>query len=242
MHIPKSGGSSIHEALRAVIPLNQNIGTVDAVPTRRAASLFYSNIDDEQLVHEDGFRCKELFDLREYQLLTHMAHNDALIYGHILFSKKADDIFSGMYKYITILRDPVKRVISNYRSATYEKFYRGSLDEYLESDVARRHALLNVRYFSGRAEISSGEECIALQEAITNLEKFSVVGFLDRLDQFCGQFQDVFGRRPVIHHYNSSKSEEVSPTPEQLNKIVKLCSVDIELDQKAKTIFHYKNE
>jgi len=32
MHIPKSGGSSVHEALRSVIPINQHTSVINAVP------------------------------------------------------------------------------------------------------------------------------------------------------------------------------------------------------------------
>lgn len=236
MHIPKSGGSSIHEALRAVIPMHQHTAYVEAVPTRRAASIYLSDKNDPQLVHEDGSRCKELFDLRDYQLLAHMAHNDALIYGHVLFSNKADKHFGDRYKYITILRDPVERVISNYRSAIYDKYFIGSLDEYLESDVARRHAYLNLRYFSGIAEIHEGKELDAMIEAKQNQDKFSVIGFLDDLNQFCSRFFDVFGAKLTVRHYNPSKSRTILPTSDQMRKLEELCQYDIALYERAKEL------
>ncbi len=229
MHIPKSGGSSIHEALRALIPFQQHIGTVTAIPTRRAAAIFYENQDDENLIHEDGPRCKELFDMRELQLLSYMAHEDSLIYGHVLFSEKADRYFGNTYKYITMLRDPVQRVISNYKSAVHDKYFSGDFNQYLESDVARRHALVNLRYFSGVAEISPDKEAEAMEKAKINLEKFSVIGFLDNIEQFCDQFNDVFGARPNIPYYNKAKENKTSPTASQIKTLESICAPDIEL-------------
>lgn len=234
MHIPKSGGSSIHEALRSLIPLNEHIHVVAANSTRRAAAIYFANADDENLVHEDGSRCDELFGMREQMLLNSMAHNDALIYGHILFSEKAHKYFGDKYKYVTVLRDPVSRVISNYRSTTYENYYNGTFDEYLESDVARRHAQLNLRYFSGIAEIEHGKEDSALQVAMINQQLFSVIGFLDDLQGFCSRFEEAFGSRLSIPHYNSAKGSDVNVTPDQIKRIKELCAFDIELYQRAK--------
>ncbi len=229
MHIPKSGGSSVHEALRAIVPLNQHIGAIDAISTRKAAGVEFAGKNDITTIHEDGPRCAELFKLREVQLMTYMAQEMALIYGHFLFSKKADDFFGEPYKFITILRDPVTRVISNYRSARFEEFILSDLDSYLDSDVARRHAQVNLRYFSGIAEIPE-ENCLkALKRAKENMDKFSVIGFIDKLDVFCKQFKAQFGVKPIIHHYNLAKGDGISPTPQQLKKIERLCQYDIEL-------------
>jgi len=237
MHIPKSGGSSIHEALRAVIPLNQRASVISAVPMRRVAGVVYAGTDDTMTVHEDGPRCAELFKLREYHQMTYMAQEDALIYGHCLYSETAHQYFGTPYKYITMLRDPISRVISNYRSATFEKFYTGDFNAYLGSDVARRHALLNLRYFSGIAEIERGQEDTAMEKAKINQDTFSVIGFLDNIEQFKAQFYEVFGAHLKIPHFNSAKGNKVDLTSDQRTKLDKLCEYDLELHERAKKKF-----
>lgn len=234
MHIPKSGGSSVHEALRAVVPFNQQIGAIDAISTRRAAGVIYAGKNDITTVHEDGPRCSELFLLREHQLMTYMADKMPLVYGHFLFSEKVDKYFGSSYKYVTVLRDPVARVISNYRSAKFAKFITHDFDSYLDSDVACRHAQVNLRYFSGIADISSEDCSKVLERAKHNLEKFSVIGFVDELDTFTLKFREQFGVRPKIFHYNSAKGDRLSLTDQQFQKIEKLCRYDKELYEIAR--------
>ena len=234
MHIPKSGGSSVHEALRSVIPINQHTSVINAVPTRRVAAMVYAGVDDEHMIHEDGPRCAELFKMRELHQMTCMAQEDALIYGHCVFSETADKFFGQHYKYVTMLRDPIPRVISNYRSVTYENYFTGSFDEYLESDVGRRHAQLNLRYFSGRPEIEQGQEDTAMEQAKLNQDKFSVIGHLDDTKNFIDQFSDAFGARPNIPHYNPAKGNQVKLTSNQKNKLEDLCQFDLQLHERAK--------
>jgi len=237
MHIPKSGGSSVHEALRSLIPINQHISVINAVPTRRVAAIAYAGVDDEQLIHEDGPRCAELFKMRELHQMTCMAQKDALIYGHCLFSETADKFLGQDYKYVTMLRDPISRVISNYRSVTFENYYTGSFDEYLNSDVGRRHAQLNLRYFSGSPEIEKGQEHAAMEQAKLNQDKFSVIGRLEDINNFIGQFKDAFGAGPNIPHYNSAKGNQIELNSNQKNKLENLCQFDLQLHERAKDLF-----
>ncbi len=233
MHVPKSGGSSVHEALRATVPFNKYIGAIDAISTRRAASVIFANKNDRITLHEDGPHCEKLFNIREYQLLTYMAQEMGLVYGHFLFSERADEFFGSSYKYVTVLRDPVKRVISNYRAAKHIKYITDDFDAYLDSDVAKRHARVNLRYFSGIAEIN--DDCCedALSRSKKNIEKFSVIGFVDNLELFCKQFKKHFTVMPKIYHYNSAKGDNIDLTQRQLKNIEKLCKYDIEIHKHA---------
>ncbi len=223
--------------MHATVPLSQHIGEIPALPTRRAAGIAYAGTDDITTVHEDGPRCAELFALRELQLLTHMAHGATLIHGHFLFSEAAEKHFQGVYKYITFLRNPVQRVISNYRATTYEKYFVGNFDEYLDSDVGRRHALLNVRYFSGVAEIPRGGENEALELAKRNQDKFELIGFIDQIGLFVSRFNDLFRTRLRIGHYNSAKGNSVSLTPNQQKRLEQLCAGDSVLYERARARF-----
>lgn len=234
MHVPKSGGSSVNEALHALAPMDRHILSVPAIPTRRAMAISLNGVDDENAIHEDGPNSEPLFTFREQMVLTGMAHDDVLIHGHFLYSAKGHATFP-QYQWITMLRDPLARVISNYKDARRAGFYDGTIDEYIESGIARRHAQLNLRYFSGTPEVPEGGEAAALQVALANLEKFAIIGFLDRIDLFKERFGEVFGAVPRIQHYNVGMKLSVDLTDAQRKTLEGFCAPDYEIFETARS-------
>ncbi|MEE2692631.1 MAG: hypothetical protein VX640_13935 [Pseudomonadota bacterium] len=232
-HIPKSGGTSLSEALHAVVPLNRHIGEVPANTTRRAASIFYSGLDDEIAFYDDGDRGAEVFSLREKMLLAFMANDCALVHGHILFSQKADRHFGERYKYVTMLRDPVSRVISNYRAAQRAGYVCDEFSVYLNTRIGRAHATHNLRYFSGRAFVEEADAAAALIEAKAAIDRFAVIGFVDAMDDFVSRFEEVFGARLSIGRYNVGKSAPPEIAADERRRLEALCAADIELHEYA---------
>lgn len=233
-HIPKSGGTSLSEALHAVVPFGRHIGEVPANTTRRAASIFHANRDDEAAFYDDGARAAEVFALREAMLLAFMANDCALVHGHVLFSGKADRHFGDRYKYVTMLRDPLARTVSNYRAARRAGYVKDEFSAYLDTDVGGAHASQNLRYFSGRPMVSPGETAIALAEAKRAVDLFSVIGFVDAMDDFVERFEKVFGTRLSIGKYNVGKAEAPEISPEARRKLLSLCAADVEIHEYAK--------
>lgn len=217
MHIPKCGGTSIAEGLYATVPMNKRIGVVDANATRRATSIAMAGKDEIHLFHDDLDNGNAVFDLREKLLLTHMAWDTSLIHGHILFSEKADTHFGSAYKYVTLMREPLARLVSNYNGSVAHGLTTADFKSYLSTDIARFHALTTLRYFTGQHYIPVGEELQAVEVALENAKKFSLIGFLDDLDSFCTNFENIFGRKPRIFHYNSHKSNAYQPTTQELD-------------------------
>lgn len=234
VHVPKSGGTSLIESLIATVPMNQQVGTIESIGTRRAVSLFKANTNSPDLFHEDQSNAAELFEFHEQLLIYFMSRRMALVHGHFLFSELAYRHFHDEYKFVSFLRYPVHRLISNFRNRRY---YKMNFDEYLESDVARRHALVNLRYFSGRAEIPRGEEEKHMDRAREVMGRFSVLGFLDDMPGFERRFAEVFGERLRIYHYNKSKRPPLNLSREQIGKIEALCQPDIELHEYARSLF-----
>lgn len=233
MHVPKSGGSSVNEALHALAPFDRHIMTTPAIPTRRAMAVSLLGRDDENAIHEDGPNSAPLFAFREQMMLTGMAHDDILIHGHFLYSSKGHEAFPH-YRWITMLRDPIERVISNFKDARRAGFFTGTMDEYIASGVARRHGQLNLRYFSETPEVPEGGEGHALAKALDNLGRFAVIGFLDRLDLFKAQFAEVFGVAPKIAHYNVGMKMKVDLTAEQRRALEAFCAPDYEIFEAAR--------
>jgi len=227
MHLPKCGGTSISEALYATIPLHKRIGVIDANATRRAAAICHQGIDALDKVHDDLPNASQVYQMREQMLITHMAWNSPMIHGHVLFSKAAYQHFGHIYKYATVLREPVSRVLSNYAHAVSAGFIENDFDAYLNGTVIRAHALTFLRFFSGQPVISVDQEADALALAITNFDRFDIVGFLDDLSKFRTQYKTVIGARPRIPMYNRAVQRTAPPCPSQLEALKAIMKTEL---------------
>lgn len=227
MHVPKCGGTSISEALYATVPFHKRVGVIDANATRRAAALVHADCDERFLYHDDLPTGEAVFSLREAALLTHMAWDTALIHGHVLFSEKADRHFGDRYRYVTVLREPVSRLVSNYNGSVRHGLTTTDFAQYLDSNTARTHALSTLRYFTGRHIIPDGAEDAAVSDALDVAEKFSVVGFLDRIDAFCRDYCRVFGTAPRVFRYNEAAGSPYNPTSSELSRARDLLAPEI---------------
>ena len=237
MHVPKCGGTSLTQALAATIPMDQHVGNIEAISSRRAVSLIEADTDSYSLYYEDGPNSADLFAFREQLLIYLMSRKMTLITGHFLFSERAYRHFGDEYKYVSMLRDPVDRIVSNYTSALQVGYIDMDFDSYLESDVARRHALLNLRYFSGCPEIPRGEENNYLDRAREVIGRFSLVGFLDDLSGFERRYADVFGERLRVRKYNEAKRPKPSLSRKQIAKVEEISTPDLELHEYARSLF-----
>ncbi len=233
-HIPKSGGTSLSEALHASVPVNRHIGEVPANTTRRAAAMLNAGKDDEAAYYDDGENCEAVFRLREGMLLAFMANDVSLAHGHVLFSHKADAHFGDRYRYVTMLRDPAARVVSNYRAAKGAGYVSEDFSEYLKGPVGRAHATHNRRYFSGRALISEEETPQAMKEAKAVIDKFAVIGFVDAMDDFLDRFEDVFGARLSVGRHNVGKSAIPDIGMTDKRRLDELCAPDQALHDYAR--------
>lgn len=237
MHIPKCGGTSLTVALRRVCPLYRQFATVDADASRLAAAVAAGHSPSTTLIHEDGPRCAELFAFRRSLVVYYMARDMALINGHFLFDRAAFSAFLGEYKFVTILRDPLRRVLSNYGDARVANYVTCSFGEYLESDVAWRHANVFTRYFGESAQFPEEESRERVRLAKDNMKYFAIVGFIDRLDDFRNKFSSLFGRRISIGHYRRARIEKPTLTQQNQRRLEDLCAADLELYEFARERF-----
>lgn len=234
MHVPKCGGTSISEALYATVPLNRRVGLIDAVSTRRASALLHADRNEKFLYHDDFANGRRVYDLRESMLLVHMAWGTELIHGHVLFSDRAYRHFGERYHYVTLLREPIERTVSNYLGSVRVGLIPDDFDAYLQSEVFRTQGISMLRYFSGRHPIERADEARALELAKAHLERFSIIGFLDELDVFRDRFHALFGRRPVIYRYNSAHTTAPSLGPARIAHIRAVLATEIELWEHAR--------
>lgn len=205
MHLPKCGGTSLSEALYAAVPIQNRIGVIDAQSTRRAAALLHFGHDCPFLCHDDLPHGHHTFALRRALLLQHMCWDSLLIHGHLLFSETALRVFGSRYRLITMLRDPAERMISNYRMAHRAGLAAPDFDLYLETPLAGQHARVYLRYLSGQNSPDPGDFDRLADLAIARLERFDLIGFLDRLPDFIAAFRKLTGAALRIPVHNRAE-------------------------------------
>jgi len=233
LHLPKCGGTSLSEALYASVPMHKHIGVIDAISSRRAASIVDHNKDCLLETHEDMEGAASTFALREKMMLAYMCADYQLIHGHVFFSDKMWEHFGQDYKIVTVMRDPVKRALSNFRMNVANGIHSADPDEWMDGIQGRNHASVNLRYLSGQADIKAGDEKTLLPRALEALDKIALVGILEEMDVFLDRFEDMFGARLKMHRYNLAKGERLELSAAQMDRLKDLCAADITLYEAA---------
>jgi hypothetical protein len=186
LHIPKCGGTSLDAAILDSYgggPRPAECARFDPVANLAAAE--QAGIDAARLA--------------EHWLLDVMAQRRArYVSGHVPYSETAYRAFGGEWDFVTLLRHPVARWFSHYFYNRYKAgdhyAIRQELPEFLASPRALRIANASLLYLSGREMpdiLSQPRDCVSL--ALANLEKFAVVGCLERLDEFARRFAARYG-------------------------------------------------
>jgi len=236
LHLPKCGGTSLSEALYATVPIHKRVGVIDALSTRRAASVLAFGEDDAWRCHDDLEHGYHTFDLRERLLLTHGCWHTDLIHGHVLLTDQIRKHLLGRYKLLTIMRDPVARAISNYRMAVAAGIADPNPDIWLQSPIARAHCTTYLRYLSGQHSVPKDAETASLVLATEALKDFSLIGFLEDIEGFAHAFERVFGANLSLHKYNQAKGPEITFTSAQKDQLYEMCAADAALYARAKEL------
>jgi hypothetical protein len=150
------------------------------------------------------------------------------------------DHFSHEWNFVTILRNPVERWISEYVYNTYKKeeWMKNLLpiEEYLESEAAILSGTTFLRYFSNIPSGYVGKVDRYVKETIANLERFSIVGDINNLDGWCKSFKARFDRKITIKRENASPNQKIADdirsNDSLMNKITKLCEPDLAVYEK----------
>jgi hypothetical protein len=178
-HIPKSAGTTLNRILRL-------------------------NYPRESLV-ECGINTQEFMaDLKTWP--SERLAQIRLLQGHFPFG--IHEILPGQSHYFTILRHPVDRVISYYYHARREPLHylhrmihenAWSLKDLLESGIPIMMNDGQVRFISGVFETPLYDEVNEgmLQQAIDNLQTFTVVGLTEQFDLTLLLLQQAFGWRRI---------------------------------------------
>jgi hypothetical protein len=234
LHVPKCGGTSID------IALNRHYAKESKAHLHPDASLKAAQL---RCHFDSPFgppNIDKLFRFREYVLLYYLSQPQLrFISGHFNFSKIALDAFGEEGTFITVLRNPVERLISLYFFNRYKKSNHFKLnmdiDDYLSSEDGQAQGSLYVRFFN---DVGNPLDCrcqATIENAKSNLDRLDIVGCLEHKGLFIKQLEERFKVKIKLRRYNkaviSDSFKETIVTDAIKNRIIEICRPDMEVYQ-----------
>lgn len=191
VHVPKCGGVSVSNAIARKYGLGARLGR----------SAF--NVDPAASSVAARGCGVELQQFRRY--ITRYAGaraNIKYVSGHVQYG--VDLLPAGEWGLVTVLRDPVEKWFSQYFYNRYKVSSHSRVEEDLEAFIstpaAREYGDDYLRYLGSW----KCRDAPSVDDAITNLRRFSVVGILEDLERFATDFQRRFGVTLRIQRRNKS--------------------------------------
>jgi hypothetical protein len=129
-----------------------------------------------------------------------------VVLGHFRF-RDEHVAHLGSAHFVTVLRDPVDRLVSLHRYRRWKEGvdvpFSGTLAEFLEVPRWQKEGHLYVETFCGRDGLDPrSDEAVAA--AVGNLRRFAAVGILDRLDVFASAVGSLLGAPVAIPTLNTT--------------------------------------
>jgi hypothetical protein len=225
IHIPKCGGISIKNSITSLYGLRSYLSPGHVFHLDAAAS-----VKSATKVEMD------LSDYRKNLLHYALSSKAKFISGHFPLGEDVLNTYGDNWEFITMLRDPVKRWISNFY---YNKFNKNpnhvwrieeTLEEFIHTKSAVAYGNNYVNQILGRPYNSGDVTNDDVQKAIQLLEQFSVVGILEEMEKFTEHFKNKFGVKLKLAKENSSPVKDIE-RPEVSNEtmaaIQKLCEPNL---------------
>ncbi|MEW6983278.1 hypothetical protein AAD001_11570 [Colwelliaceae bacterium 6471] len=222
VHIPKCGGISVDRAIREKLARTgeKKLQRKPLIET----SLFNFNRPINSLNDKcdfSEFHVKQIQDI----LVYHLNLNWRYVSGHVNVTSHILDHYAEQYQFVTLLRHPVERFISNYifnrltnhmtimppslsnAPMTKEQLWQEA-DELINSRRGWHMANTMTMFLTGRYPKDATDAKAMQDEVLNNLAKFSVVGFLDDMPSFEQQLQKVTGKNIQVGQHNTTNNIE----------------------------------
>jgi hypothetical protein len=255
VHVPKCGGTSINTALK-----NQFAGFKSHHISSGAARLAGEHILKPASPTE--FTRQNPTQL-QYLLVYLLNLDNSYISGHMPVTTSIIENYQNRYDFITVLRNPVERFISNYifnkmtnanpllipNNLSFENL-EAEVDQVLTSERGLQLASMLSMMITGRYPTDKQDAISMQSEFKSSLSKFKVIGFLDDLEGFANSCHKNLGKKPSIGILNKTKrsfseSEQqhydqlvaLFKTPEVRTAVENLCAVETDNYQHAKQLY-----
>ncbi|NBB78470.1 MAG: hypothetical protein GVY36_03375 [Verrucomicrobia bacterium] len=249
MHIPKCAGTAISSAIRNAFAEQGDKTTSSETPSEEMFQA--SRILDRD--KSPDIRAQRFLEYRQFLLFVQIENNQKLIQGHLPFSPLAVSLYPN-YDFITVLRDPVERLISGiifniFKVRKSEKNWdpRSKIELLLKDDQILEFSNQLTRYLGGLDYRGRGEVTGAKRRALANLELFKLVGFVDELPEMAANFEILYGVPLNLVEKNvtsrlfktTSEKREIYQIFEgsMREKIIDFCQDDLEVYGRAKKLF-----
>lgn len=243
LHVHKCAGTSINQAVKSCyltfnIKEDRNLAHLESIPSFKAAKISVNQADFPSDAQDDY----QVLRFREELLLYYFCQEHIkYVAGHFSFSAAAHQSFSDKYVFITVLREPVARLISTYFFNRYKSWNHRKIEvdikEYLKSELGQAQGSEYVKFLGGANPNEEYTSEHAVNRAKQNLHKFSIVGCLEYQQDFIDKFEKRFGRRLKIGVSNRSPEPRIDRssiiTEELIEEMKEICKPDIKVYQYA---------
>ncbi len=139
------------------------------------------------------------------------------------------------WSFLTILRDPVDRWLSNYffnRHRQQDRDHFGTsldLEAYLETSDAVENGQLYLAFANG-GHFPEGDLDKAIADAIAVYKQFELIGILGHVDAFLDAFENKWNVRPKMAQSNASPASrsdrDAALSPAIVQRIEDICAPD----------------
>jgi len=264
VHIPKCGGISIDRALREALA-KPNEAKIRRKPML-ASSLFHftGKLDSLETQSQfSEFHAKNVQDI----LVYHLNLNWNYVSGHTPVNSHILDTYGSEYQFVTLLRDPIERFVSNYifnkvsNEASFMLPAKGTCalnreslwqeaDKIINSSRGWHLAHTMSLFMTGRYPADEKDAKEMQPEVLDNLKKFAVVGFLDDMNSFEKQLSKLTNTAIKIKQHNKTSDfkteeeifvqrclKEYFTQEKVVKKLEELCNAERQTFQKAVRLF-----
>ncbi len=243
VHVPKCGGTSVENGLRAAFRLSRYIVQPETSFEAACAELGVSPNDTTR--HDILNRASEM---RRTMLHLGLATGYKCITGHAPLGERTLEKWRQTHDFVTVLRDPVKRFVSHLSFNLNGGGGHGRIDEtveqFLERPRAKTMGALYIKYFAGVPMDADMSAQHLVGHAKRNIDKMEAVGFTDNLADFADDMTVLTGHKINIGHDNKT-GKGATPRPEKINfdaeimsRIEELCALDKEIYDWARANFY----